>query len=173
MKFTLPTIPIIPAIILSLFFPLVSWGQAFNQPTITLSNWGGFGTNYTLMGSPTTVGSNTIYTYYDTTGPQSPFGFGAQKSLAIAVRPDGSTRLHQLQDWLAPWIINARVTFNEDGTVFSKTGYATNIDSSNYSVSWEGGGFGPGFSLGGTPISGVTDLGKNLLFQNGEWLVIP
>lgn len=151
-----------------------SWGQTV-PPSVTLSNLGDLSTTYTILGSPTTVGEDTIYSYYDTEGPQSPYGFGAQKSLSIAVAPDGTMRLSGVTDWLAPWIINARILFDEDGNVRSTTGYATSIDTSGFSVNWDGGGFGPGYVPpgGGGFEGGTTDaeiLNRGLLFQDGSWI---
>lgn len=64
--------------------------------------------------------------------------------------PDGTQFLLGVQHQNAPWDTPAYLALDKNGGILMATGYANSIDPSAYAVTYDGGGFGPGYSSGGS-----------------------
>ena len=156
--------------------PFYAWTNSPSAnplPTVQLAAAGQLSGNYTLVGTSSSSPYGITWSFVDNSSPQSPYGFGSMHSLTLLDLGNNQFEVLSIEVREAPWS-SKNYTFDIDGSILQQSGSVAgynNIDFSAFAGSWQGGGWGPGYVLGGDPptVAAAQELVKGLSFQNGEW----
>jgi hypothetical protein len=169
---------ILSLVCIGLFVP-----SLFGQPatSVDLTNMGGFNNSYTYVRTDNiglSPDGNTYVSHVYSAGPTVMGGIPQFFMTVYENVATGQRGLSSLSDKQAPWLTTASIGWNPDGSRIYANGYASSLDESTYSIFWEGGGMGPGYAGGGTEedsslFAAAQRLASGLIFENGEWRVLP